>query len=90
MPTLFLNSKASSGKQDNGGNLVLLMGFSKGLCWSSRAEGCVASPLSAVLAGYAEWQRVGFQGRCNANNIHVREEKCFLSERAWQNHCQEQ
>lgn len=34
---------ASFGKQDHGGNLVLLMGFSKGVCWSSRAEGCVAS-----------------------------------------------
>lgn len=42
MSILFLNSKAGFGKQDNGGNLVLLMEYSKGVCWSGRAEGCVA------------------------------------------------
>lgn len=52
MLVLFLNSEAGFGKQDNGGNLVLLMGFSKGV---SGAEGCVASPyllcLLAMLNG---------------------------------------
>lgn len=73
MLVLFLNSKAGFGKQDKGGNLVLLTSFSKGVCWSSGAEGCVP----AVFVGYAEWQRVGFQGGCNKNNIHVKQEKCF-------------
>ena len=49
MPVLFRNSKAGFGKQDNGGNLVLLMGFSEGVCRSSRAEGCVASPYLLCL-----------------------------------------
>lgn len=54
MSILFLNSKAGFAKQHNGGNLVLLMEYSKGGLLVQQGRGLCGPPVPAVLSGYAE------------------------------------